>query len=436
MLGSFGPLDAYASHPFNMPSPPEPSSPAEGHSGRTSPPDPYFENLAYWDALAAGPTAESPDDYRPGGYHPVAIADRFRDQRYRVVRKLGWGGSCTVWLAHDQQLDRHVALKVTRASEAYTQVAQNEIKLHQRAAAANPAHPGHAHVVALLDHFTHEGPNGTHTCLVFEPLGEDLAALSRRLGRNGMPAPLVRQIGRDVLRGLDYLHRECGIVHTALKAENVLVAIPDVQHLIRAELQEPLKTAQDTNTSWPLLAPHIQTSRPENHPQPDYSPVDVKLCDLGNAPAPAAADPSVWLQTAAYRSPEVIIEAPWDRRVDIWSVGCLIFELLAGSHLFHTPAEYNRDDHLSQIVDLLGKFPTHMITAGKYIPMHIYDMEIMKKMQKMEDWCLRSMMAFNGFDSEIIGCLEAILIVDPAKRPDARQILDDPDNWLGPEKTE
>lgn len=41
------------------------------------------------------------DDYCPGGYHPVHIADVFSDGRYIVVRKLGWGHFSTVWLAKD-----------------------------------------------------------------------------------------------------------------------------------------------------------------------------------------------------------------------------------------------------------------------------------------------------------------------------------------------
>lgn len=43
------------------------------------------------------------DKYRPGGYHPVAIDDTFSNDRYQIYNKLGFGGSSTVWLAHDQR---------------------------------------------------------------------------------------------------------------------------------------------------------------------------------------------------------------------------------------------------------------------------------------------------------------------------------------------
>lgn len=43
------------------------------------------------------------EDYVKGGYHPVKIGDTFSDERYIVVRKLGWGHFSTVWLAKDQK---------------------------------------------------------------------------------------------------------------------------------------------------------------------------------------------------------------------------------------------------------------------------------------------------------------------------------------------
>jgi serine/threonine-protein kinase SRPK3 len=43
------------------------------------------------------------EDYVKGGYHPVKIGDTFSDERYIVVRKLGWGHFSTVWMAKDQK---------------------------------------------------------------------------------------------------------------------------------------------------------------------------------------------------------------------------------------------------------------------------------------------------------------------------------------------
>lgn len=173
-------------------------------------------------------------DYCEGGYHPVKLNESYKDGRYITTRKLGWGHFSTVWLAKDVQENRHVALKVVRSATHYTETAIDEIKLCQKIASADPGHPGHAHVVSLLDQFNHKGPNGTHVCMVFEVLGENLLGLIKRYEHRGIPIAVVKQITRQILLGLDYLHRECGIIHTDLKPENVLIAIDDVEEVAKA----------------------------------------------------------------------------------------------------------------------------------------------------------------------------------------------------------
>jgi len=180
---------------------------------------------------------EKPCDYDKGGYHPVTIGETFCDGRYLIVRKLGWGHFSTVWLAHDTHLNRHVALKVVKSAHHYTETAEDEIRLLQRVVTASPNHPGRRHVVSLLDSFRHRGPNGSHVCMVFEVLGENLLGLIKRYQYRGVPEHIVRQISKQVLLGLDYLHRECGIIHTDLKPENVLICIEDVESVVRAELE-------------------------------------------------------------------------------------------------------------------------------------------------------------------------------------------------------
>ncbi|EJD40292.1 kinase-like protein [Auricularia subglabra TFB-10046 SS5] len=197
---------------------------------------------------AASASASSPnnhdeedwEEYLPGGYHPVRIGDSFHDNRYRVVRKLGWGHFSTVWLAKDYKTNGHVALKVVKSADRYTETALDEVQLLarvQRSFNPNAPHAGCAHVVRLVDHFFHTGPHGKHVCMVFEVLGESMLSVVRRYAAHGVPLPLVKQISKQVLLGLDYLHAHCGIVHTDLKPENVLVAIDDVEDVIRAELE-------------------------------------------------------------------------------------------------------------------------------------------------------------------------------------------------------
>src|SRR6201996_1673326 len=189
---------------------------------------------------------EDSEDYCKGGYHPVHVGETYNNGKYVVVRKLGWGHFSTVWLSRDSTTGKHVALKVVRSAAHYTETALDEIKLLKRVVDANKDHPGRKHVVSLLDSFNHKGPNGVHVCMVFEVLGENLLGLIKRWNHRGIPMPLVKQITKQVLLGLDYLHRECGIIHTDLKPENVLIEIGDVEQIVRAHVQqEEAKKAEE-----------------------------------------------------------------------------------------------------------------------------------------------------------------------------------------------
>ena len=89
-----------------------------------------------------------------------------------------------------------------------------ELEILKHVRDADPSHPGYEYVAHLLDDFTHVGVNGEHKCLVFNVMGERADELSRRFDRRKIPVGLVKQIGRQVLLGLDYLHTSCGIIHT------------------------------------------------------------------------------------------------------------------------------------------------------------------------------------------------------------------------------
>lgn len=200
---------------------------------------------------AAENTADEEDseDYCKGGYHPVTIGEKFKDGKYTVVRKLGWGHFSTVWLSRDNTTGKHVALKVVRSAAHYTETAIDEIKLLQRIVSAKPEHPGRKHVVSLLDSFEHKGPNGTHVCMVFEVLGENLLGLIKKWNHRGIPMPLVKQITKQVLLGLDYMHRECGIIHTDLKPENVLIEIGDVEQIVKRVVKNEPSSDKENSRS-------------------------------------------------------------------------------------------------------------------------------------------------------------------------------------------
>merc|ERR1719188_2558300 len=95
----------------------------------------------------------------------------------------------------------------------------------------------------------------------------------------------------------------------------------------------------------------------------DHQGVTYKVADLGNA-CWVERHFSDDIQTRQYRSPETIINAGYDTSADIWSLACMIFELVTGDYLFDPKGseEYPRDeDHLALFVELLGHMPAKLI---------------------------------------------------------------------------
>lgn len=161
------------------------------------------------------------NDYT-GGYHPVQIGEQFKNGRYSVLQKLGWGHFSTVWLVADNlHPGSTAALKVVKSANHYTEAAKDEIKLLSCAKERDPEDEHHC--CRLLDHFEHVGPHGRHVCMVFEVLGDNLLSLIREYSHRGIPMPVVRHLTRQILDALDFLHSKCGIIHTDLKPENVML---------------------------------------------------------------------------------------------------------------------------------------------------------------------------------------------------------------------
>jgi serine/threonine protein kinase len=69
-----------------------------------------------------------------------------------------------------------------------------------------------------------------------------------------------------------------------------------------------------------------------------------------------------------YRAPEVIFDAPWDEKVDIWNLGVLLWTLLEGQNLFYgrdLEGQLNNYHHLAEMVALLGPPPANVVAAGE-----------------------------------------------------------------------
>ena len=211
-------------------------------------------------------------------------------ERYRVERELGRGGMATVYLAHDPRHDRPIALKVLLPELALAlgpERFKREIRL-----AARLQHP---HILTVLDSGDVEtagAPLFYYTMPFVE--GESLRA---RIDREGpLPAEDAIRISREVASALDHAHRH-GIIHRDVKPENILLS--------------------------------------DGH---------ALLADFGIAKAAADAASRLTatgmsLGTPAYMSPEQATADPKvDARTDIYSLGCVLHEMLAGEPPFTGPS--------------------------------------------------------------------------------------------------
>lgn len=413
------------------------------------------------------------------------MGDRLKGDQYTIVKKLGWGHFSTVWLCKDAVHTRYVAIKVVKSASHYTETALDEIKILERIRDQNPESTGRQRVVELLDHFFQVGPHGKHVCMVFEVLGENLLTIIRRHQHRGMDVQVVKRIALQMLQSLDYLHRECTIIHTDLKPENVLLCMDDYK--LSRKFGVPLlnavdvgrglernmsaisldKLPEDSPTRTPGKrnhSPRSSTSSSTEHPPSKRSnspaksialpannhstgtlnsigstistkPFDIKLADLGNA---------CWvdfhftsdIQTRQYRCPEVIIGAEYGTSADIWSVACLMFELLTGDYLFdprNGDSFDKNDDHLAQIIELVGQFPKQVALSGENSSSFFNSRGDLKLIHKFKFWSLTKVLSEKyhfslSESSDIASFLEPMLRIRSADRASARECLQHP--WL------
>ena len=164
--------------------------------------------------------------YRPGGLHPVSIGDVFARGRYKVLHKLGYGGSSTVWLARDQGPQGQspasgslVALKVISAIESSKrndEVAELTIPFKLDAFSSATQNTARDNIQVTKDYFTEDGPNGTHLCIVYQFAGPSLRSMSstpwRMAGSRRLRGDLARKVAKQTASVVELMH-SAGVVH-------------------------------------------------------------------------------------------------------------------------------------------------------------------------------------------------------------------------------
>jgi len=221
--------------------------------------------------------------------------------RFVVIESLGAGAFGQVVLCNDLMQNRRVAIKVTKNHPSYCRQAQSEIDVLYFLQCCARTDPRARGLVAYEGSFIF----CNHICLVFEVLGCNLFEVLKANSYVGLSLAAIRHILRQVITSLLLLQQH-SIAHCDIKPENILLVSND--------------------------------------------DAEVRLIDFGSA-CNEHATLYTYIQSRFYRAPEVICAAPYDCRIDSWSLGCVMAEMFLGVPLFPGVNEYHQ---MCRIVEMVG----------------------------------------------------------------------------------
>ncbi|XP_043708490.1 serine/threonine-protein kinase PRP4 homolog, partial [Telopea speciosissima] len=258
------------------------------------------------------------------GYDSYRFGEIFYS-RYEVTAAHGKGVFSTVVRAKDLKAGKgdpeEVAIKIIRNNDTMYKAGLEELIILKKLASADPEN--RCHSVRFFSSFKYRN----HLCLVFESPHMNPCEVLKKFGCNiGLNLGTIREYAKQLFIALKHL-RNCGVLHCDIKPDNMLV-----------------------NETKNVL----------------------KLCDLGNAIFAGKNEITPYLVSRFYRAPEIILGLPYDHRMDIWSVGCCLYELYLGKVLFPGPSN---NDMLRLHMELKGSFPKKMLRKGGFTSQH-FDQDV------------------------------------------------------------
>eukprot|EP00250_Pteridium_aquilinum_P018791 c24207_g1_i1 orf=209-3775(+) len=248
------------------------------------------------------------------GYYCHRIGELL-DGHYEVAASHGRGVFSSVVRARDLRSNRkdveEVAIKIIRNNDVMLKFGQQELSILKKLDGADPEN--RRHCVRFFTSFDYR----KHLCLVFESMHMNLREVLKKFGRNiGLNLAAVRAYAKQLFIALKHL-RNCGVLHCDIKPDNMLV-----------------------NEAKNVL----------------------KLCDFGSAMFAGENEITPYLVSRFYRAPEIILGLPYDHPLDMWSVGCCLYEFFTGKVLFPGPTN---NDMLRLHMELKGPFPKKMLKKVK-----------------------------------------------------------------------
>lgn len=348
-------------------------------------------------------------------------------KNYLVQSELGSAAFSTAYqcldLSSEEDEDGYrdeVCLKVIKNTKDYFDQSLDEIKILQLLKDTGKTEENH--VVKMKSFFYHR----EHLVIVTELLRQNLYEFGKIIiesrGNVYFTRPRLSHIIRQCLVALKFVH-ELGLVHSDIKPENILLS--------------------------------------------SYSRALIKIIDFGSSSFVSDRQSS-YIQSRSYRAPEVILGLPYDGKIDIWSLGCVVAELYTNEVTFQNDSELSM---LSRLEAICGPFPRHMIDKGRNCHRIFTDSGLIyKKISSSDDddvdkdsshgsssidnsekFFFRvyqpkttTVAARLGFDEDLLDqphlsdndknralftdFVRKLLMIDPDKRPTAAEALDHP--WI------
>ncbi|KAI5831073.1 kinase-like protein [Schizophyllum commune Tattone D] len=391
-----------------------------------SPLAPLEQDDFHFDSMG---TTEDMTRYCPGGYHPVAVGNIFHGNNgaYRIMHKLGFGSYATVWLAQKTGASEgFVALKITTSESQGSTEAEMLSEV-----ARMPRTLERSHVLTLLDTFEHRGPNGVHSGLV-----TDVVVPLLSLNPFKRPPAWRKSAAYGLAQAVAQLHA-AGIVHGDLHLGNTGIAIPQLSAQDPCDVMQDLP-AYELTVVLPVNAAHQTPSLPPYVVAPcdlaayydsvaDDAEPEMKLFDFGDAHK-AGALPSRFQCAQEACAPEVVFalvvehidNPPVEPPADVWALGATIYEIFTGSPLFRGVG--------------LGGLPKSMASMSATLPLawKAWCDSAPRPCSSPDAWWterrerIRGAYADDRDADALLALLERILVLDPAERPSAAEIVQDP----------